>query len=445
MQGDGHMRIKQLFDELGSEFLSLVTQTFDQIDDLVFVMSYNGNDYEYIYANQAAKQTVKLPDLSQRVTMKSMVSDQAYISLREHYDEARLSMNKIRFKMPIEHKGQHYIGESLLTPIYLEKLNLHFIMAIVRDITEHEQALQHLKEAQRQVDEERMRLESLIELNNEAIFQVDTHGRIVKCNPEAKTFLKATAHELEGSYLTDWFKESFFDEWFTTEPKPKKTSRHELWVTRINQEDTKYIKVKFIPITIAEREQGWYLLLRDATAETNLQDELQRMAFIDHLSGLPNRRAFDDKMDYLLQQTTGTGELLALFLIDGYRFKDINDTYGHDAGDAVIKETALRLQRVLRDHDIVARFGGDEFAIIIPHIKDIDTIGEVAKRILYQFEEPFIYQEHSIPIKIGMGGAYYPGSAKNKNHLLKEADHALYEIKEATGVGFHLYKKMPID
>lgn len=439
------MRIKRLVDELGNDFLSLVMQTFDQIDDLVFVMSYNGNDYEYIYANLAAKQTVKLPDLSKHITLKSMVSDQAYITLREHYDEARLSMNKIRFKMPIEHKGQHHMGESLLTPIYLEKLDLHFIMAIVRDITEHEQALHHLEEAQRQIDEERLRLESLIELNNEAIFQVDTHGLIVKCNPEAKTFLKATATDLEGSYLSDWFKESFFDEWFTTEPKPKKTSRHELWVTRIHEEDKMYIKVKFIPITIAERQQGWYLLVSDATAETNLQDELQRMAFIDHLSGLPNRRAFDDKMDYLLQQTTGTGDLLALFLIDGYRFKDVNDTYGHDAGDAVIQETAVRLQRVLRDQDIVARFGGDEFAVIIPHIKDTETIGEVAKRILDQFEEPFVYQGHLISIQIGMGGAFYPGSAKNKNQLLKEADHALYEIKEATGVGFQLYKKMPID
>lgn len=439
------MRIKQLFDELGSDFLSLVMQTFDQIDDLVFVMSFNGNDYEYIYANKAAKETVRLPDLTNHVTMRSMVSEHAYISLRKHYDQARLSMEKTRFKMPIEHKGQHYIGESLLTPIYMEKLDIHFIMAIVRDITEHEHALQHLKEAQRQIDEERLRLESLIELNNEAIFQVDIHGHIIKCNPEAKSFLKATAGELEGSNLSDWFQESFFKEWFTTEPKPKKTSRHELWVTRVHQEEAHYIKVKFIPIFIAEQQQGWYLLVRDATAETNLQDELQRMAFIDHLSGLPNRRAFDDKMDYLLQQTAGTGDLLAIFLIDGYRFKDINDTFGHDAGDAVIQETAKRIQRVLRDHDIVARFGGDEFAVIIPQIKDIETIGEVARRILIQFDEPFSYHDYSIPIRIGMGGAYFPGTAKNKNQLLKEADHALYEIKEASGVGFQLYKKMPID
>ena len=185
--------------------------------------------------------------------------------------------------------------------------------------------MQNLKLAQKELEEERLRLESLIEYNNEAIFQVDDNGKIVKCNPEAKRFLKGTSDEIQSTYLSDWFTTNFFSEWFTTVPKPTKNSQHELWITLRNQIERHYIKVKFIPILIATTRQGWYVLVRDATVETTIQDELQRMAFIDHLSGLPNRRAFDDRLDYLLEQAGQTGDYVAVFLLDGYKFKRIND------------------------------------------------------------------------------------------------------------------------
>lgn len=435
------MRIKEIFEELGSDFLSLLIQTFNQIDDLVFVMSYNGKDYEYVYANQAAKDTVNLPSTLRHVSLESIVSEDAYGNLRAHYDKARTTLEKVRYVAPIEHRGKQIIGESLLTPIYMEKHNLHFILAIVRDITDHEQALRDLQAAQKQLDDERLRLESLIEYNNEAIFQVDNEGRIVKCNPEAKEFLNSTSSEIQNTLLAEWFQETFFTEWFSDSHFPQQSARHELWVTRKNTSDRQYIKLKFIPIYVENNQQGWYALLSDATIETNLQNELQRMAFIDHLSGLPNRRAFDDKLDYLLQQTVGTTERLAVFLLDGYKFKSINDTYGHDAGDAVIKEAASRIQRVLRDNDLVARFGGDEFAVLVPQIKSNEVIHEVANRILAEFKQPFIYKNKEIQIKLGIGASAFPGTALNKNQLLKEADHALYEIKEKSGVGFQLFTK----
>lgn len=437
------MRIHRIFHELESDFLSLMTQTFDQIDDLVFVMRFTGKDYEYIYANRAAKDTVNLPDLSNPVYLHDVVTESAYKRLFSYYEQARITQEKVLFTAPIEHRGQQIIGESLLTPVYMKEHNFHFILAIVRDITSHEQALQNLKLAQKELEEERLRLESLIEYNNEAIFQVDDNGKIVKCNPEAKRFLNGTSDEIQSTYLSDWFTTNFFSEWFTTVPKPTKNSQHELWITLRNQIERHYIKVKFIPILIATTRQGWYVLVRDATVETTIQDELQRMAFIDHLSGLPNRRAFDDRLDYLLEQAGQTGDYVAVFLLDGYKFKRINDEFGHDTGDAVIRETAHRLEQVVRDQDMVARFGGDEFAIIVPHIKELDIINNMASRILSQFEQPFYYRGKEISISVGIGCSHFPGTAKNKNQLLKEADYALYEIKEGPGIGFKAYKSHP--
>lgn len=433
------MRIQEIFDELGKDFLPLLMQTFDAIDDLVFVMSYNGSDYKYVYANRPAIETIQLPaDYTER-TLASMVSPEYYPYLEEKYDEARIQKKKVRFKAPMEHKGKESIGESVLTPIDSKAHDLHFIFAIVRDITEQEKTFKQLQTMQLEIDEEKRRLESLMHYNNEAIFQITDHGQIIKCNPEAHRFLQASQHQVMQSELQTWFKEPYFQTFLESNPSSQSGSMQNIWLTLKNEVDPQFLKVKFVPIFIRNSQQGWYVLIRDITAEYHLQNELQRMAFIDHLSGLPNRRAFDDRLDYHLNSMPSETSIVALFLIDGYKFKSINDLYGHDAGDAVIQETAKRLQHVIRDKDMVSRFGGDEFALIFPNLTTAAVIPELADRILQAFTEPFVYQGHAIDIRIAMGGSYFPGTALNKNQLLKEADQALYEIKESSGAGFKLY------
>lgn len=433
------MKIQEIFNNLGKDFLPLLMQTFDAIDDLVFVMSYNGKDYKYVYANRPAIEVIQLPINYTERTMESMVSPEFYPYLAAKYDEARLTRKKVRFKSPMEHKGIDTIGESVLTPIHSEAHDLQFIFGIVRDITEQENTLKQLQAMQQEIDEEKRRLESLMHYNNEAIFQITDEGTIIKCNPEAHTFLQIPESIMMQTKIQEWFEEPFFDQFLQKNHNSKTGSAENIWLTRRQQITPQFLKVKFVPIFIRDEQQGWYVLIRDGTAEYQLQNDLQQMAFMDHLSGLPNRRAFDDRLDYYLQASEEDSKKLALFLIDGYRFKTINDVFGHDAGDAVIQETARRLQQVVRDRDTVARFGGDEFAIILPHLSEADVIEDVAQRILQAFDEPFEYQGNAIRIRIAMGGSAYPGTAVNKNQLLKEADEALYEIKESVQTGFKLY------
>lgn len=116
-------------------------------------------------------------------------------------------------------------------------------------------------------------------------------------------------------------------------------------------------------------------------------------------------------------------------MLDGRKFKQINDQFGHDAGDAVIKEMAVRLQASIRSGDTVARLGGDEMGIILPEIDSVETAENTAKRILKSFEDPLKFNGFNIRIGAGIGISLYPDDAVNEKQLVKYADMALYEAK----------------
>ena len=171
-------------------------------------------------------------------------------------------------------------------------------------------------------------------------------------------------------------------------------------------------------------------IARDITERKKFRDELARMAFYDFLSGLPNRRTFDDRLEMAIQQANRFKKKVAVMMLDGCKFKRINDTFGHDAGDAVIKEMAKRLKSSLREMDTVARLGGDEFAVILPEISSVQFVEDIAKRVLHSFEEPFYFLGLEIKMGAGMGISIYPDHSTDKKCLMKFADKALYEAKK---------------
>ncbi|HZG74169.1 MAG TPA: GGDEF domain-containing protein [Chondromyces sp.] len=126
-------------------------------------------------------------------------------------------------------------------------------------------------------------------------------------------------------------------------------------------------------------------------------------------------------------------------MLDGHKFKQINDTYGHDAGDEVIKEMARRLQGCVGQTDTVARLGGDEMGIILPGIASMEAAENVAKQILRSFEKPLSFNHNEISIGAGIGIALYPDDSVNKRQLIKCADQALYKAKESDGSNYKIY------
>lgn len=182
-------------------------------------------------------------------------------------------------------------------------------------------------------------------------------------------------------------------------------------------------------------------LRRASSALQTSQDEAQYLAFHDTLTGLPNRALFEDRLRRALlrasqDMTVHDMGRVALLYLDLDRFKHINDTLGHPAGDELVRQTAARLQHTVREVDTVARLGGDEFALILVDIRDVRAAEDVAERLLQKLQEPFKLMEDQVFVSASIGIALSAGGETDADDLLRKADIALYEAKK-NGRGRH--------
>lgn len=192
---------------------------------------------------------------------------------------------------------------------------------------------------------------------------------------------------------------------------------------------------------IAEPDQPTFyvLVFTDITAQKLAEDELRYLANYDALTGLPNRALLMDRIYHGIDQARRDKRSLALCFIDLDKFKQINDSLGHDIGDLLLKEVARRLTLTLRDSDTVARLGGDEFVVLLEGYKAQDNISHVARKMLTVVSEPMQFGTHTVGISPSIGIAVFPEDALNATELLKHADVAMYHAKEAGRNNFQFF------
>jgi diguanylate cyclase (GGDEF)-like protein len=173
-------------------------------------------------------------------------------------------------------------------------------------------------------------------------------------------------------------------------------------------------------------------LVAEQTAELRtIQRQLEQLAYADPLTSLPNRRLFNDELQSRVALAVRLGNPFALLLIDLDRFKEVNDTIGHDAGDALLVEMAQRLSTAVRDADRVARLGGDEFAVLLANVSGHDSVEIVCQRIVDSLALPVQFKAHTLQVSASIGVALCPGHETTANNLYKAADVALYAAKRS--------------
>ena len=180
--------------------------------------------------------------------------------------------------------------------------------------------------------------------------------------------------------------------------------------------------------------------VRYAIERKRFEEHLTYLAQYDHLTGLVNRTLFRDRLVQAMARNKRMQQMIGLMLLDLDRFKLVNDTFGHDMGDELLKAVSERLKTCVREVDTVARMGGDEFTIILEGVSSEQNVLVVAKRITESIATPFELKGHCISIGISIGITIYPQDDHPVDELLKHADTAMYRAKQQGGSAFHLHE-----
>ncbi len=181
------------------------------------------------------------------------------------------------------------------------------------------------------------------------------------------------------------------------------------------------------------------LAMEDITTRKEMEQEIKRLAYHDPLTGLPNRVLLTDRLNMAKIYSDRNRKKVAIMMLDIDRFKEINDTLGHHVGDLLLQMVAKKLTEILRKEDTVARFGGDEFVLVLPGQKDIQTALRIARKIINDFRYAVVLDGHALIVTCSIGISIYPDHGENIDIILKNADCAMYQAKQAGRNQYHLY------
>lgn len=204
-----------------------------------------------------------------------------------------------------------------------------------------------------------------------------------------------------------------------------------------------WLKATIVPFLDESGKPFQYVSIRTDITDQKQAVKLKVMAHHDHLTGLPNRNLFGDRLMLAIAEAKRHGGQLAFMYLDLDKFKPINDRLGHGVGDEVLKEVARRLKENIREIDTVARIGGDEFAVILAPPTTLEDSKRTAERLLQVLSEPIQAKGHECTVSASIGVSVYPKDATDAEELVKCADSAMYRVKDSGRNGVEFYGNAP--
>ena len=300
--------------------------------------------------------------------------------------------------------------------------------------------LQRARRATRALDAMTARQRALMDQSEEGVFIVDTATqRILEANPACCRLLGIGAQQIDSLALTDIAggQSRSSDRLIKDVAKERTCPPRE---DRFRHRDGGLLDVEF-KASLIEGAEGHAVCVtfHDVSKNKRAQDRIRRLAHFDHVTNLPNKVLMRDRLEQSLAHARRHGTMVAVFVVDLDRFKFINESLGHQAGDQLLHAVGRRLRRTLRDVDIVASQGGDEYIIIASDIRQQQDCVRVADKLIESFASSFKINAQAIAVTCSVGISLYPAHAPDADSLLKYADMAMYAAKEAGGTSYQVF------
>jgi diguanylate cyclase (GGDEF)-like protein/PAS domain S-box-containing protein len=314
------------------------------------------------------------------------------------------------------------------------------IAARTHEAEERNIALQKEIEERRRHEDELRLADAVFESAAEAIIVTDADNHIVRVNPAFTAITGYTPAEVMGRdpglLKSGRHSPAFFAEMWAA------LRQHGHWEGEIwNRHKNGDVRVEWLSISKIDNgtESAYLAVFHDITRRKEAEELLRYRASHDALTDLPNRELFNDRLQAAFNQAKRYRRLFALLLVDLDRFKEVNDTLGHAAGDELLVEASRRLVSCVRESDTVARLGGDEFAILLSEMAESGEAEQIARRAVSLLNEPYYLDAGTARISGCVGIALYPQHGEDCDHLRRNADIALYAAKESGRNTYRIY------
>jgi diguanylate cyclase (GGDEF)-like protein/PAS domain S-box-containing protein len=294
------------------------------------------------------------------------------------------------------------------------------------DITRQKRAEEALRQS-----EERSR--TIIETIADAYYETDLAGNTLIFNDAFLNLMGYTTEEMQGCNYRQYVDKKnadiafrIFHQVFKTGKPVKKME----WEINTKKGIKKNVELSVTLVRdVRGKHQGFRGIISDITVRHKMDEVIRQQAFFDYLTNLPNRTLYYDRLNMAIKRAKRDKKMIAVIILDLDRFKEVNDNWGHAAGDALLKEVAQRLLKLVRDTDTVARYGGDEFTFILPAISRKEDALLIARKMVKSFKEPFVLDACKLEVTCSMGMAIYPAHSDDIDTLMKKADIAMYRAK----------------
>jgi diguanylate cyclase (GGDEF)-like protein/PAS domain S-box-containing protein len=390
------------------------------------------------YVNPAALRLVKAASPRELLgrQVESLVHPEDHARLRERLAYLQAGPGATGFE---ERRVRCLDGGEVPTEVasvsFLERGRL-IVQTVVRDVSEQKQARAALAEREQ-------RFRDVVEASGEYVWETDASWRYTYLSARVEAVLGHMRADLLGRTPRDFMplgEARALDDWFERNAQAGQPFRDLVHRSITQSGKVIWQQVSGTPVRdAAGRITGFRGTGADVTARKQAEERIQYLATRDALTGLPNRALLADRAGQAILAAARSRGMLAVLLIDLDRFKLVNDSMGHRAGDALLRSVAERLQNTLRREDTLARLGGDEFVLVWDGLKTAQDAALVAQRVQAILQRPFTLEGRALNVTVCVGVAIYPEDGRDFSELLKNADTALYDAKEAGRDAFRFF------